>query len=189
MNIHDRQPRHHERTKRTNIDRRIDRLKNTDDQLFEFRIADDDLSVAGAADHTRISAVKCDDLYTFLHFLHIAVCFIERPFCQAIKAICQTPMRIRIVNVIEPSKAFAALDQRRNAASEAIRFRIAFTQFGRQHVGQLDLADLGFDLGIRHTAVNIMLKPLFTEQGDEQFLRQVGVGDILPFFDQEPGPF
>ena len=58
VDIHDRQSRHYERTQRTDVHRRVDRLEDTNYQLFEFDVADHDLSIAGAADHARIALLK-----------------------------------------------------------------------------------------------------------------------------------
>src|SRR5829696_6304763 len=58
MNIHDRQSRHYERSQRTDIDRRIDCLENTNNEFLELDITDHDLRVAGASDHPRIALVK-----------------------------------------------------------------------------------------------------------------------------------
>src|SRR5215813_7062861 len=98
-------------------------------------------------------------------------------------------MNIRIVKIVVSFEGLSRLNQCRNAASETIGLRIAFAELGRQHVRQFDLADLGLDLMVRHLGVEIMLKSLFAEQCNEEFLRQVCVCVELPLFDQETSQF
>ena len=57
--------------------------------------------------------------------------------------------------------------RRLEAAGKAVAFRISLSQLGRQHVGQLDLADLGLDLGVGHRRVDVMLEPVIGQQRDK----------------------
>ena len=189
MNVHYRQTRHHERTQRADIDGRVDGLENSDDQFFKLDVADDDLCIAGAADHSRVAALERNDLYAFVHFLHVAMSFTVWPVGQAVKPVGQAAMLFGIADVVKAFELRPGLDQRRNSAGQTIAFRIPLSQLGRQHVCQLDLADLGLDLGIGHLGVEIMLKTLFAEQGDEKLLGEVGVGVVLAFFDKKAGLF
>ena len=98
-------------------------------------------------------------------------------------------MGFRIVQVVESFEGGAGLDERRDAAGEAVGFRVSFAKLRRQHVRQLDLADLGLDLGVGHSGIDVMLKSFFAKQSDKKFLRQIGVRVILAFFDKKTRPF
>ena len=106
--------------KRANIDRRIDRLKNADDQFFEFGIADDDLRVAGAADHSRIAALERNGFDALVHFLNVAARFFVLPIGQAVKPVGETAVGFGIADIVKSFESLAGLDQRRDAAGEAV---------------------------------------------------------------------
>src|SRR5262245_48762601 len=116
MYIHYRQSGHHEGTQAADVDRRIDGLENSGDQLLKLDITDHDLCIAGAADHSRIASVKRDRLDAFIHFLNIASRLIVRPAGQAVEPIGQAAVRLWISKVIKTLEACAGLDQRRNAS-------------------------------------------------------------------------
>ena len=63
---------------------------------------------------------------------------------------------------------------------------MTFAQFGRQQIGQLDLADLAFDLGVGHRRLKVMLEACLAEERDEKFLRQINIS-VAAFcaFDEE----
>ena len=73
----------------------------------------------------------------------------------------KTAMSVRIIYIVETFEYCACLNERRDTASKTVRFGVSFAKLCREHIGQLDLADLGFDLGVRHLGVDIMLKSIF----------------------------
>ena len=101
MDVHNRQSGHDERSERADIDRRIDRLKDPDNKLFQFRIADHDLGVARTADHPGIPALERNDLDAFVHFLHILAGLFVGPVGQAVKSVGEPAMNIRVVDIVE----------------------------------------------------------------------------------------
>ena len=64
---------------------------------------------------------------------------------------------------------------------------MSFSEFGGQQVGQLDLADFTFDLGISHRRIEIVLKARLGQQLYEQLLSQICMSAGGAFFDQEAG--
>ena len=91
--------------------------------------------------------------------------------------------------IVKSFEGVAGLDKRRDAAGQAVGFRVPLAKLGREHIGQFDLADLGLDLRVRHLGIEIMLKSLLAEQSDEKLLCQIRVGVVLAFFDQKTGSF
>ena len=86
-----------ERSERTSTGR-IDRLENPDDQFFQLDVADNDLRVAGAADHSGIAALERNCLYALVHFLNVAARFLDRPFGQAVEAVGEAAMSVGVVD-------------------------------------------------------------------------------------------
>src|SRR5215213_7053470 len=81
----------------------------------------------------------------------------------------------------------ARLDQRRDAASQAIALRMALSQLGREQVGEFDLADFALDLEVGHAGLEVMLEAVFAEELDEKFLGEIGVRCPGAFLDQQAG--
>src|SRR5690606_8967948 len=63
VDVHDGQTRHDETAQGSNIDRRIDRFEDRNDQIFQIRVADDDLRVSRTPNHARIALTHRDHLY------------------------------------------------------------------------------------------------------------------------------
>ena len=88
---------------------------------------------------------------------------------------------------IKTAEIRARLNQRRDAACEAIAFGVSFAELSREQIGQLDLADLAFDLIVSHFRFEIVFETVFTEQLYEELLSQIRVGRARALFDEEAG--
>jgi hypothetical protein len=66
---------------------------------------------------------------------------------------------------------------------------MTLSQLSSEQIGQLDLADLTFDFGVRHSSVEIMLKSGLAQQNYKKLLCEVDVSVMCPFFNQQAGTF
>src|SRR5690348_13963332 len=98
-------------------------------------------------------------------------------------------MSLGITDVVETLECRAALNEGRDAACKAIALRITLAELGREHVGQLDLRDLGLDLRVRHSRVDVMLESILRQQSDKKLLGEVGVSVVLALLYEEAGTF
>ena len=110
---------------------------------------------------------------------------LQVPVGESIEPVGETAVDLGIIDVVKTFECVARLDQRRDAAGETIALGVTLAKLGREHIGQLDLADLGLDLGVRHLGVDVMLKTVLGKESDEQLLREVGVGVVPAFLDEE----
>src|SRR5262245_1712635 len=101
MDVHDRQTRHHERAQRTNVDGRIYSFENTNDQFLKLDVADHDLRVARASDHSRIALVKRNRLYSFVHLLNVTTHLLDAPVRETVEPVGEATMGFGISDVIK----------------------------------------------------------------------------------------
>ena len=79
------------------------------DQFFEFRITDNNLRVAGAADHSRVAGLKRNGFDAFVHFRSIATGFFVRPIGQAVKTVGKSAMRVFHYSIVYLPLLFIAI--------------------------------------------------------------------------------
>ena len=92
-----------------------------------------------------------------------------------------------IADIVETLESLAGLNERRNAAGETVGFGVTLPKLGREHIRQLDLTDLGLDLGIRHSGVKIVLKTFLAQKSYKKLLGEIGICVVFAFFNQKAG--
>ena len=88
---------------------------------------------------------------------------------------------------IEAAEIGARLDEGGDATGETIAFGMAFAELGGQQVGEFDLADFTLDFVVGHFRFEVVLKTIFAEELNKEFLGEVSVGGARSLFDEQAG--
>ena len=64
---------------------------------------------------------------------------------------------------------------------------MTFAEFGREQVGEFDLADFAFDFIVSHLRFEIMFEAVLAQELNKKFLREIGVSGGGAFFNQQAG--
>ena len=112
VDIHYSQPRHHQVAQRTHVGRGVDRVEYRNDQILKIRVANHDLGITSATNHSGIALTHWNHMRPLLHLVRTAATLCVRPFAQSVYSICQTAvLLLACIVAVKAAKVSAGLNE------------------------------------------------------------------------------